>query len=358
MNTKLQLTQELKTFQHTDFSQIRVSCSHDYFSNKNCPDLDLVLTQASKEQLQNLGFSFKEDGEKVIIGREGDRSRSELQGLPPIAFVLVVKNPRFYLVTDLTKNDSSYNPRTLLFFQKGGLNGEASEASKQIEQKYINQIKFPSDYQGKIWSLQRALANTESLIIKRIITQYIRSLEKTFESSTRFNTYKEWEKHKNKAKILGVFFLDTRDLLDPEISDFLIKFEAKKVKLRYKILHKERIHHNSFSRERLRLKHIFTSDHPIVEYSKDETRGIELEVNRNADGDYELISRDYWKMTERNPHTNPGFFKFEVRLSNRNIKGKGKAELFLPFPRKINAIQIKEDGSILHQDVKTLRFGN
>ena len=314
MRSKLKIKQVLYTYQNEKFLKIQFSCQHEYYKGRVCKDLVFELSADSKKVLRKNNILYKENGQSLFIGqkKEGDSNKVlPKAALCPIFIQVRVINSRFWFVTDFSTFGKNYIP---------------SKAKSPL-----------------IMHCEKG-----ELVYKDVAKFSFQALNEQYDFLTNLS-----------KDIFSILLVDLKELLT-KTQDIFIKLKAPSFKLRYTVNLLKSKKTKLSSSKKLKIEDVLSERKELVECVTESANVLRLKVVQNGNG-YILESKKTWSMRERNPHKNASFFKFEVDVEDGKKAKEGKAEVFLPFPNRINSALFKKKKKdkviVVEQDVKLLRFG-
>lgn len=312
MNPYLVINEELYTYQHDSFFKIELSCKHEYYTNGKCQDVSLELIETSKNMLKENGIFFKEKGCFILIGRKKTNQdhdevfNSILPILPNIFIQISVINSRFWMVTDFDILQKGFNPL------KGA----------PFVFRYINNALICED--------------ENSFQLLKNVDENLKGLAKN---------------------IFGIIVLNLNQIKGKK-EEIVLQMKALAVKLKYKITPIKNLRRKSIANKKLTIEDVLNVKKELTECMLE--NAIKLSVKpKKENKPYVLESKDKWEMRQENKHPTTNFFKFEVKIEDNEKVKEGIAEVFLPFPKRLNSSLFKKEGKVkvIEQNISLLKFG-
>lgn len=342
MTSKIRHSAELHTHEHEDFFKIKVLCEHDYYTNKECVDLAFKLTKSSAELLKQKSIFFKEEGNSLLIGRGKLKDVSADNGFnyvlppdfPPIVIRIEIQNPRFWLVTKMVDSTKYY------FYNYKAEKKEQIERAKLSKVEIIerNVYLFSKD-EGKTANQYNGLVDNSKTLSFKEVEAYKQKNLSVYSNELDFS-----------SNIFGFLILDLNQM-NTKKEEVRLRFNAPSIQLKYNI---------KLRGEKNEVSNILGNVISFIEAETSLNAKLSLEVKKDKrNNTYNLISTEAWKMQQDNSHLPKGFFKFDVEVEKHANTERMKAEVYLPFPKNIQAILKKDKDSrevFIEQNVNFLRF--
>ena len=172
MNTRFKIESQISTYLSDDFFRTLVSCHHSYYIDGICTDLVFELTRASKDLLKANDLLFKENGTSIFVGRKKNNNardkaiNSSLCSSLPIFIHLKVINSRFWSVTDFDLLKAPQNPFKLeapLVFRY--------EGKEEISECSIKELSPEEKLQHSVSELPKGIFGILIIDFKKISKQ-------------------------------------------------------------------------------------------------------------------------------------------------------------------------------------------